>query len=316
MDSRAGERWAIVLAGGSGTRLGALTAAARGEAVPKQYCSLEGGPSLLGSTLERAARLAGEERTVVVVAAQHRRYFEPELAHLAPENVIVQPRERGTAAGVLLPLWAVLRRDPGALVTLLPSDHFVERERVLRGALREAAERARADDGVRLLGIAPEHPETQYGWIVPSAEPGRVEAFVEKPDPALAAELARRGGVWNSFLVVARGRALLELYQERLPGLVDSFRAALGASQPQRAAAVERLYECIDRRDFCRDLLEGSEERLRLSVVPPCGWTDLGTPERVAECLARRAPGGAGGKSTQAPVVLAQAFEHWAAALT
>ena len=106
--ARPSNRWALVLAAGSGTRLQSLTADASGASVPKQFCSLNGGPSLLEEALERAAVAACPEQTIVVVAAEHRRHWQHALTDLRPHNVIVQPRNRGTANGILLGVSAIL----------------------------------------------------------------------------------------------------------------------------------------------------------------------------------------------------------------
>ena len=99
----------IVLAAGDGTRLQELTTR-NGIATPKQYCSLRGGGSLLGDALARAARCVPRKRVLVVVAEEHRRFWERELVDFPAENVVVQPRNRGTAAGILLPLMRVLEQ--------------------------------------------------------------------------------------------------------------------------------------------------------------------------------------------------------------
>lgn len=279
------ENWAILLAAGEGTRLAELTGQG-GRPTPKQYCSLRGGRSLLGDTLARATRLVPRERQLVIVAEHHRPLWRDELAHHPPENVIVQPRNRGTSAGILLPLLALLERDPGARVLLLPSDHHVADEGVLASALRRALRTLEeAEAPVTLLGIGPDAPETGYGWILPAGTGGSIERFVEKPDAAEAARLQARGALWNSFLLAARGTTLLRLYRRRLPRLMAELGAAFGRPEA-RERRLAALYESLEPGDFSRQILQGSEPELRLEVVPPCGWTDLGTPERVAACLA------------------------------
>ncbi|HET6373292.1 MAG TPA: sugar phosphate nucleotidyltransferase [Candidatus Polarisedimenticolia bacterium] len=287
-----GKSWAIVLAAGEGTRLRALTTDRTGVSTPKQYCSLRGDGSLLDRTLRRGRRVVPRSNMVTVVAAQHRQWWESALADLPEKNLIVQPRNRGTAAGLLLPLLSILSRDPEARVLVLPSDHFVEDEATLERALRRAlSELERDRDGVILLGITPDAAVPDYGWIVPQESAGRptlaVSSFVEKPDPDTAADLLEQGGAWNSFIFAARGRSLLRLYQRRLPGLLRAFHAALGEKPGELTPALIGLYEAIETTDFSRDILQGSEPSLRLLPVPPCGWTDLGTPARVSECLTR-----------------------------
>jgi mannose-1-phosphate guanylyltransferase len=283
------QNWAVVLAAGDGTRLRELTRRG-GVDTPKQFCSLRGGRSLLGDALARAARIAPKKRILVVVAEQHRRFFEPELAALPRENVIVQPSNRGTAAGILLPLLAVLERDPEARIAFLPSDHFVAREVVIEAALRFALDALdEPEAGLTLLGITPDAPESGYGWIVPRASERLlrpVERFVEKPPPALAAELFAHGALWNSFLFAAKGATLRALFAARLPELLGAFEATFTSAPETRAARFEQLYAALEARDFSREILQECTRELRLEQVPPCGWTDLGTPERVAACLA------------------------------
>lgn len=277
--------WAIVLAAGDGTRLSVLTDE-EGAPVPKQFWSLHGSRSLLGDALQRAFQVVSRRRTVVVVAEKHRAFWEAELEKVPAENVIVQPANRGTAPGLLLPLLSILRRDPEARVVVLPSDHFVAKEYVLGVSLRLALESLGRDaDRLVLLGITPTAAETGYGWIVPRRGVGslhRVAAFVEKPRQETASDLMASGGLWNSFLMVARGGILLDLYRRLLPDLVEALVQALASPDPE---ALPRLYETLEPSDFSRDLLQGSEGDLWLLPVPECGWTDLGTPQRLAECV-------------------------------
>jgi mannose-1-phosphate guanylyltransferase len=288
-----GEIWGLVLAAGDGTRLAALTLDRDGRPVPKQFCALAGEGTLLEQTFQRIGRIVPSRRIVTVVAERHRRYWERAFSRLQPENVVVQPENRGTAAGILLPLLAILERDPDARVVMTPSDHYVADERTLQGSIAEALSALeRPLDRILLLGVSPDSPDGEYGWIVPrggrTAEPYPVERFVEKPDPPAAEELARNGGVWNSFILVARARTLLELFRERAPALLAGMAAIRELPEAEQAAAVAELYREQPVTDFSRDLLQGSERRLGLVIVPPCGWSDLGTPERVRRCAARR----------------------------
>ncbi len=244
-----GSNWAIVLAAGEGARLSSLTKDSDGRVVPKQFCSLLGGPSLLEDALVRAEAVVPRKRIVVVVAEEHRSFWGRMLADHSPGNLVVQPRNRGTAAGILLPLLHVLERDPEARVVLLPSDHYFEQEGVVESSLRVALDSLGAlDKGITLLGITPDAPETGYGWIVPL--PGGVlvrpvARFVEKPDRSSASELLARGALWNSFLVVAEGRSIVSLLERRLPRLLERSAAPsrpLARSAPRRCASSTRAW--------------------------------------------------------------------------
>jgi len=305
-------RWAIVLAAGSGTRLQALARDRSGTAVPKQFCSLSGARTLLGDALLRARRVVPAKNVVVVVAAQHREWWESELGDSPRENVIVQPENRGTASGILLPLLSILERDRTARVALLPSDHFVLEEPVLARALRQALKEA-CDDQVALLGITPDRAETEYGWIVPATRDAvaRVTTFVEKPAWTDAQSCLRSGGLWNSFILAAQAASLLELFAQRVPDLVAAFMEAFRA-EDRRQALVD-LYARLESVDFSRAVLQGSEPSLRVHVVSPCGWTDLGTPERVEQCvngLRSRRPTSPRRRSLNAPVNLRQLLQE------
>lgn len=286
--------WAIVLAGGSGTRLASMTRGADGRYVPKQYCSLRGGRSLLGDAVARAMRVISPERVLVVVAEEHRQFWEPELASHPQDNVIVQPSNRGTAPGVLLPLLAILERDVMAHVALFPSDHYVAQERLLVATVRRAMANSHREPGpIELLGIEPDCDEADYGWILPGGSRGdtlAVDLFVEKPSAERAAELRNRGALWNSFLLVSRAISLIGVYQLELPDLLNRFLMCQPHLEPR---AARELYATLPTSDFSRDLLARAMPYLRTRVVPPCGWTDLGTPERVADCL-RQLPHGQG----------------------
>lgn len=283
--------WAVVLAGGEGKRLQSITRNAHGIAVPKQYCSLLGGPCLVEAALQRAFEVAPAHRVAMVVAAQHRDWWEGLQTDLPPENLIVQPHNRGTAHGILLPLLEILARDQEARVVLLPADHFVDDEAVLATALRRAAILARGNDrAIYLLGIEPNAAETEYGYIVPRGtplanNPSQVLEFVEKPSQARARELITQGALWNAFIMAASAWTFLRLFA----GSFSSTIVALSQIAERRVllhgTAFDRLYEHLPTIDFSREVLPGHEEALQVLRVPPCGWNDLGTPHRIATTL-------------------------------
>ena len=156
--------WALVLAAGDGSRLQALTTTAAGVAIPKQFCSLGREPSLLHDALRRAQVVADPQRTCAIVADYHRRWWQPLQLGIPASNLISQPRNRGTAIGILLPLLHIMHRDPEATLLVLPSDHYVRNEEVLAGSLRAAmAEVARDRNLVILLGITPDEPDPELG---------------------------------------------------------------------------------------------------------------------------------------------------------
>jgi mannose-1-phosphate guanylyltransferase len=177
----------------------------------------------------------------------------------------------------------------------VPSDHYVEREDVLARVLDRALAAVGADRAASIgfLGIEPESADPELGYIVRGEPLGdgscAVARFVEKPPRAAAAKLLRRRALWNSFILVARAAALVELIALRRPVEVTAFRDLWqqGASNARLPGGLERLYDELPEVDFSRGVVEGTTAALHVVPVPACGWSDLGTPQRVAECLAR-----------------------------
>jgi len=284
--------WALVLAAGEGKRLRSLTTTSNGESVPKQFCSLNGGRSLLHEAIGRAhAVVHTNERICTIVAGEQRRWWERPLRELPKDNIVVQPSNRGTANGILFPLLHILERDPEARVIMLPSDHHVRNEAVLNRALEHALTRVERDaQNIVLLGIEPEEPDAELGYILPNADTSgcpSVKRFVEKPTQIEAHALMQKGALWNTFILVAQGSALLRLFEQRSPETVLQMRAVLRhppgtVDYSLRACSV---YATLPEIDFSRHICQGQEEALRVLPVPACGWSDLGTPQRVSAAL-------------------------------
>jgi mannose-1-phosphate guanylyltransferase len=289
--------WALVLAGGEGSRLQALTTTPNGVVVPKQFCSLRRGPSLLTQSLIRAGAVAPTIQTCAVVATQHRWWWELPLGRILKENVFVQPEDRGTAHGVLLALLRLEARDPNANVVMLPADHYIRHEILFARSLRQVAEfAARVDDAVYLLGADPDNLDTELGYIVPAEakryKPTRVLSFVEKPDAVRARSLIKRGALWNMFVIAGSVRALLDLYDASHGMSVALMRSLIGGRKLGAidGAALAAVYQQLPSVDFSRDVLAPQAAKLRVLGVPPCGWNDLGTPKRVVETLREEVP--------------------------
>jgi mannose-1-phosphate guanylyltransferase len=303
-----------------------LTTKPCGTAVPKQFCSLHGGHSLLEDAVERAAGLVHPDRICTIVAEQHRQWWSEMqvLGRLPPGNVIVQPRNRGTGIGILYSLLHIMARDPRAQVVVLPADHYVREESVLHEALTHALARvSRSKDRPVLLGLEPDEVDTDLGYILPSGRDPHgglgVSRFVEKPRSALAQDIIAAGGLWNTFIIVADAQRLIDLYLPRHAALVMEMQVivsrALGSPLPAMGwPAIVDLYARLPDLDFSRHLLEGHEAELCALRVPACGWSDLGTPRRVGETLRRSSPREERREASRtAPLSLAVQHERFAA---
>jgi mannose-1-phosphate guanylyltransferase len=250
--------------------------------------------SLLEETLQRATGVCDPSHVCAVVTEHHRQWWTPTLRGLPADNIVVQPVGRGTAHGILLPVLHILARDPEATILVLPSDHYVHDEEVLRRALLNAIARAKLrTQQVFLLGIQPDEADSELGYIVAKlplvGHCGPVLQFVEKPTAwSDISRLRLQGALWNSFIFAASGAGLISLYPEDFSATIESMRSAV--EQDRRTGttrATSALYQTLPSLDFSREVLTGQEAWLQLVSVPSCGWSDLGTPGRLERTLRR-----------------------------
>ena len=294
------ERWALLLAGGDGTRLRSMTRELAGDDRPKQFCRVMGGETLLEQTWRRALLSVSRANVMAIVTERHERFYKSLLPAIGIPYVVSQPQNRGTAPGILYPLLRLADLAPDATVAIFPSDHHFSDDRRFAAHV-DGAFCAAAEDPSRvfLLGIIPDTHESEYGWIEPDAplklagerRVQGVRRFWEKPDAAFAAGLRDRGCVWNSFVMIARVRALLDLIRDCLPSLFDAFEA-LGplTGGPEEGEALGSLYRRIAPADFSREVLSAQPEALGVIPVWGVAWSDLGSPERVLRVKNQREP--------------------------
>jgi mannose-1-phosphate guanylyltransferase len=290
-------KWAIILAGGDGTRLQSMTRAITGDNRPKQFVPVIGRNTLLDQTRRRVALSIEPDRTLIVVTEKHRRFYEP-LAHEISSNLLVeQPVNKGTAPAILYALLRVATKNPKAVVALFPSDHFFAHDEEFMSHIDIAIDAVEVQpQTVLLLGITPTAPETEYGWIEPrpsilaSAQKSitRVSKFWEKPSLSLATSLMERGCLWNSFVMVGHVDALLKMTRAAMPEMYAAFAAITPSFETvTEHKAVAALYSQIDDANFSHQVLAVRPEDLMVMRVADVGWSDLGEPNRVLSALAR-----------------------------
>jgi mannose-1-phosphate guanylyltransferase len=270
----------VILSGGSGTRLWPLSRLDR----LKPMVDLTGEGTLLELTARRVADAALFLPPVLVTGEEDSAAAAGQLAAsgMAAALTVVEPAARGTASAVAL---AALTLDEDALMLVLPSDHVITDENAFRLAI-ESARGAALEGWLVTFGIAPDRPETGYGYIKRGARIAdgayRAERFAEKPDAATATRWLAEGGYdWNAGIFLMRAGDYLAALAVEAPVLAAAARAAVAGGRregsqllPQAAALAAAPSSSIDRAVM--------ERWDRVAVIPVAmGWSDVGSWEAV-----------------------------------
>jgi mannose-1-phosphate guanylyltransferase len=288
---------AVILAGGEGIRLSSLTREVYGYHVPKQFCPLFGGKTLLEETMRRVSLLVPPSRITTVLNRAHKRFFSPLLNGTEYRNLLIQPENRGTAPAILCALLRLVATGHIGPVAIFPSDHYVSDDFAF---MRDVATALRAVDRISklsvLLGIVPDSSESEYGWIEPGARvevpltgPGqisRIRRFLEKPSAEVACDLYAQHYLWNSFVLIGNVTTLLSLIARALPELYGAFdRLRLFFGGAVEGEILQTVFREITSADFSGRVL--AQLPAELSVLPVNGvtWSDLGDPKRLAAAI-------------------------------
>ena len=290
-----GDRWSVILAGGEGERTRPFIEDWLGYHKPKQFCSFVGTRSMLQHTWDRADYITHPERKITVIAQGHLREVLAQSEHRSSGQVIGQPHNCDTAAGIFLPLTYIRAQNLHATAVLYPSDHFVFPEIRFMETVEKAIHATTIlHDRIMLLGVRPTSLELEYGWI----EPGgplewsgglcvrRVHAFLEKPNVAQGLAARANGALWNTFIMASKVETLWRLGWKCMPEVMERFEQlekVIGTSQ--EGPMLREIYQDMPRRNFSSDLLACVPDSIGVIELKGVLWSDWGRPERIADTL-------------------------------
>jgi len=261
-------RWAVILAGGVGSRFWPLSTPRR----PKQLLPLVSDAPLLADTVTRLAALVPAERTLIVTNASLAESVRAMLPQLPADNVIAEPRAAGTAPAIAWAATTIVRRGaPDDVIICVHADWAIGDDEEFRATLARAADVAERQRSLVTVGIVPARPDPGFGYIEPGdavADARRVKRFVEKPNRETAARMVASGYLWNSGIFVWRASDFLDEVRAHSPEVAPWLLLA-------QAGDIDRFFAEVQPISVDEAVLERSA---RVLVIPgDFGWDDVGT---------------------------------------
>lgn len=289
------EKYAVILAGGDGSRLKSLTRAITGDERPKQFCPILNDETLLDVTRKRVELKFKPENIYYSLTQKHDFYYQSHLVEIKKSNLVVQSENKGTAPAILYSLLRIATQNADATVAFFPSDHYFSDDEALMNQVERAFETAeRQPKSIVLLGIEPDKAETSYGWIEPidsmfsdvANAVSQVKRFWEKPTFESAQYLLRKGCLWNSFVMIGKVSTFLEIIRRELPDLYRMFEAtSVTYGTFAEKQTMRSLYAWIEETNFSSEVLEKCTNELFVLRVSDVTWSDWGEPQRVLGTL-------------------------------
>lgn len=290
-----GNFYAVIMAGGGGTRLWPVSR----KDTPKQMLKLDGERTLFEIAVSRLLGLFPAERILVVTSGPLAELFKQDQPEIPAENYIIEPSGKNTAPAIGLAAITLKMRDPDAVMAVVTADHFIEREGRFLHVLRSAGEVAEEGHLVT-LGIQPTYPATGFGYIQQGAYLGtyenivvfKAERFKEKPDKQTAIKfLETEDHSWNSGMFIWQVKKVLAEFERQMPqlhGVLTKIAAAW--ETPEYDVVLKREWETLDKVSIDFGIMEGAEN---VAVIPArgLGWSDVGSWNAVYEVLPKSQEG-------------------------
>jgi mannose-1-phosphate guanylyltransferase/mannose-6-phosphate isomerase len=287
--------YAVILAGGSGTRFWPLSR----QLYPKPLLKITGHETMIQQTMRRVLRCTSPDRVLISTTPAQADAIRFQLAawkELREDNYLLEPEARNTGPAIALAATALVQRDPEALMLVVPADHVIRHPSRFAVAVRLGAELA-AQGYLVTFGVRPSRPETGYGYIQPDrsrrlAKRGKlvgyaVKRFVEKPDEATARRYLRTGQYyWNSGIFVWRAATVLEELAQHQPALAKGIQAVatLGSLRLVAGEAAVR-YRTLPAISIDQGVMERSARAAM--IVVDFQWSDVGSWRSLEEVVRR-----------------------------
>ena len=281
--------YAVIMAGGGGTRLWPLSRKAR----PKQMLRLLDERSLFQTSVERLAGLFPCERIFVVTVAEQAEELKVHCPDIPAENFLLEPMPRGTASVVGLAAIALRHRDPQAVMAILTSDHYIGNEPGFRRTLATAYDVAR-DGYLVTLGITPTYAATGYGYIQQGSllktysgmDVFEVTWFKEKPDESHAKHMLATGShVWNSGMFVWSVERILEEFNRQMPELYTNLQHISEVlDTPKEKEIIGSVWRNLWIETIDYGIMEGAEQVVVLPAAE-LNWSDVGSWDSLFDVL-------------------------------
>ncbi|TVR14306.1 MAG: mannose-1-phosphate guanylyltransferase [Planctomycetota bacterium] len=283
-----GSVYAVIMAGGSGTRFWPLSRGAK----PKQLLNILGDATMIQATVARLQPAIPPERVLVITTEALAEETRRQLPMVPERQIIAEPVGRDTAACVCLAALLVQRLDPQATMILLPADQVISPADAFQKTLSVGVEAA-ASGGLVTYGIAPRFPSTGYGYVQVAEEISRSDAiavnkvkrFVEKPDAATAQEYLEDGSYrWNSGIFTWRTDVVLEALSTHTPWLMQALSPVAETwGSEQFVGQLAEAYEPLEKISVDYALLENADD---IKVVTAAfDWDDVGSWDALYDHL-------------------------------
>lgn len=286
--------YALIMAGGGGTRLWPLSRRKR----PKQMLALVGDRTMFQMSVERLAPLLPPERIFVVTGRDQVADLQRDTPQIPPENFVIEPFAQNNGPAVGLATMHIQQHDPDAMIAVLTADHHIANTEKFLRVIEAAAELAQ-QNYIVTLGIAPTSPSTGFGYIrrgevlaeVQGFQTYHAEQFTEKPDLETAIEFLSTGLYsWNSGMFIyqaSTGAAEYARQQPEMSALLTQIQAAIGTEDYQ--TVLDTVWPDMPRLSIDYAIMEGARH---MAVIPvEIGWSDIGSWGMLFDLLERDADG-------------------------